>query len=65
MHVPISLRARTFAQSESVPTHVQVIPLGEDRYAGQVWWKDPEVSGKIRKIPEVSREEGLEGSGKG
>ena len=48
MYVPMSLRARTAAQGESLPTHVPMSPLGEGHYVG-------EETRMIRNSPEVSR----------
>ena len=47
MHAPMSLRARTAAQGESLPTHAPMSPLGEDCYVG-------EETGMIRNSLEVS-----------
>ena len=51
VHVPMSLRARTAAQAESLPTHVPMSPLGEDRCVGEVTRivrNSLEVSGRFR-----------------
>ena len=47
----MSLWARTAAQGESLPTHVPMSPLGEDRCVGEetrMIQNNPEVSGRFR-----------------
>ena len=53
MHVPMSLRARTAAQGESLPTHVPMSPVGEDRCVGEetrMIQNSPEVFRKFRGL---------------
>ena len=51
VHVPMSLRERTAAQDDSLPAHVPMSPLGEDRCAGlrsRMIRNSLEVSGRFR-----------------